>query len=98
MPQGNSSEQAWERNGTIALDDRIPILFWLPLVTAKGSRLAMFHANQGLLQFIICLVTWILLIGWIIGLINLVFIIMGMIDAYNGKMKPLPLIGSIKIL
>ena len=97
-PQGSDPEQGWEMHRGVALAARIPILFWLPLVTAKDSKLAMFHANQGLLQFIICFVTWIPLIGWLIGIINLVFVIMGMIDAYNGKMKPLPLIGQLTIL
>ena len=87
-----------QQERTIALVARIPILFWLPLVSAKDSQLAMFHANQGLLQLIVCLVTWIPVIGWLLGLINLIFVIIGMIDAYNGRMKPLPLIGHITLI
>lgn len=97
-PTNMGPEQGWEQHRGIALAARIPILFWLPLVSAKESKLAMFHANQGLLQFIIGFVTWIPIFGWIVGIINFIFVIMGMIDAYNGKMKPLPLIGGVTIL
>lgn len=37
-------------------------------------------------------------IGWILGIIFLVFSIIGIVNAAKGEMKPLPLIGGIKIL
>lgn len=37
-------------------------------------------------------------ISWILGIIFLVFSIIGIVNAAKGEMKPLPLIGGIKIL
>ncbi|TVY10214.1 hypothetical protein [Paenibacillus cremeus] len=83
------------------------ILFFIPLLAARGSRFATFHANQGLvllLTAIACNVVlgFIPLLGLLlIPLANLgvlVLTIMGILNAVNGFMKPLPLIGSIRIL
>lgn len=81
-------------------------LFFLPLVAAKESKLAIFHANQSL----VLLIGWVIsafigvvpVLGWIasplLGLAVLILWIMGVIQAAQGQMKPLPLIGTIKIL
>lgn len=83
------------------------ILFFLPLLAAKQSRFAMYHANQGLVLLIFSLGANIVLgiipiIGWILlpiaNLATLVLVIMGIIQAANGHLKPLPLIGSITII
>ncbi|MFZ7133821.1 MAG: DUF4870 domain-containing protein [Eubacteriales bacterium] len=84
------------------------ILFFLPLLVCKDSAFGKFHANQGLVLFIFGVIISIAgsvipLIGWFIilpigGIIALVFGIMGIINAFNGKMKRLPLIGSIDII
>lgn len=37
-------------------------------------------------------------ISWILGIVFLVFSILGIINAAKGEMKPLPIIGGIKIL
>lgn len=79
-----------------------PILFFLPLITdGKNSKYAMFHANQQLL----CLILWfaagilkVVLIGYLICLFTLVLVIIGIVNAANGTMKPLPLVGGFKIL
>lgn len=84
-------------------------IFFLPLVTdAKDSPFAKFHANQSL----VLLLAWVIgsfvsgfipLIGWfllgpIIMIMGIVFLIMGIMNASNGKMKELPLIGGIHLL
>ncbi|NOU93548.1 hypothetical protein GC093_09995 [Paenibacillus sp. LMG 31456] len=83
------------------------ILFFLPLIAAKDSRFAMYHANQGLVLLILGIVCNIVLglipvIGWILlplaNLASLVLAILGIIQAANGQLKPLPLIGSITII
>lgn len=84
------------------------ILFFLPLLTAKDSPFAMYHANQGLVLFLFLVAVNVVggiipVVGWFVVLpigciMAIVFMIMGIINAANGQMKPLPLIGGISIL
>ena len=82
------------------------ILFFIPLLAAKDSKFARFHANQGLVLFlggiIASVVAVIPVIGWIIapiaGLVITVLAVIGIINALNGKAKELPVIGKFKIL
>lgn len=83
------------------------ILFFIPLLAAKQSRFAMYHANQGLVLLLLSIVCNIVLgfipfIGWILlpiaNLATLVLAIIGIIQSANGQMKPLPVIGSISII
>ena len=87
------------------------ILFFLPLVGCPQSRFGRFHANQGLLVLIcgviVGLISTILglilpvlgaIIGGILGLVNLVFVILGILNAAQGRAKELPLIGSIRFI
>lgn len=91
-------------------------LSWLvliPLLAAKGSKFARFHANQGLVLAIAEIVAGIALsilsglpfIGWIFGLVSgvfglvcLVFSVLGIVNAANGKAKELPFVGGFRIL
>lgn len=100
-----------EKNKAMAIVGYIiPILFFIPLVSdAKNSPFAKFHANQqlnfllflvigyvvsGILMFVVIgfLFYFLVLIG------NVVFLIMGIINASKGEMKELPLIGGFKLL
>lgn len=84
------------------------ILFFIPLIAAKDSKFAMYHANQGLVLFLAGVVvntigSIIPIVGWFFiltlgNLAILVLAILGIINASNGAMKPLPLIGDISIL
>ncbi|WP_425464844.1 DUF4870 domain-containing protein [Paenibacillus piri] len=83
------------------------IIFFIPLLAAKDSRFAMYHANQGLVLLILSIACNIVLgmipvIGWILlplaNLATLVLAIIGIIQAANGQIKPLPIIGSITII
>jgi uncharacterized membrane protein len=94
-----------EKNKVFAVLAYLGILFIVPLLAAKESPFAMYHANQGLVLFLgwvalgivsmIPLVGLIAFVGYVAGL---VFMILGIINAANGQMKPLPLIGGISIL
>ncbi len=90
----------------------IGILFLVPLLAGK-TEFSKFHANQGLVLFIAeiavnivaGIITLIPIIGWIIGLLFwavdifwLVLMIMGIVNACQGEMKELPLIGKIRII
>ena len=95
-----------EKNKVFAILAYLGILFIVPLLAAKESPFAMYHANQGLVLFLVAIalgiVTMIPVLGWIVGAVgwiaHIVFMIMGIINAANGQMKPLPLIGGISIL
>ena len=84
-------------------------IFFLPLLAAKDSKFAMYHANQGLNLFLFAMIGWLVsivttfiligfLIGFIVWIVMIVFLILGIINAAKGEMKPLPLIGGFNIL
>lgn len=82
------------------------ILFLIPLLACKDSAFARFHANQGIVLFILGIIGGVVAVipflGWIlsgaVGIFSLVLTIMGIINACQGKAKRLPLIGKITIL
>lgn len=94
------------------------ILFLVPLLAAKDSQYARFHANQGLMLFIVDIIlgvcvgfistilAFIPILGWVlipvvsssVGILILVMIILGIVNACSGEPKKLPIIGGINIL
>jgi len=82
------------------------ILFFVPLLTgdAKKDSFVKYHTKQGLVLFLLAVllnvINWIMpfyfwwTIGRILGLGVLVLLIIGIINAANGKKEPLPLIGG----
>jgi uncharacterized membrane protein len=95
-----------QKNKNVAAVANIPILFWLPLVSAQDSPFAKFYANQGLLFLIASIILPFINIIPILGQIAyvgcnialIIFIIMNIIAAVNGEAKEAPIFGSIKIL
>ncbi|MES2766768.1 MAG: hypothetical protein V4642_12910 [Bacteroidota bacterium] len=96
-----------ENNKVMGILAYLGILVLIPILTAKESAFARFHANQGLILMLLWAATWILgmLLPWglqiIVTLMNVaifVLAIIGIINAVGGKMKPLPLIGNITLL
>lgn len=82
-------------------------IFFIPLLVAKDSKFAMYHANQGFLLLITSLGLYLAasiipFIGFVLWPIVKVFIfiltIIGIINAAKGEMKPLPIIGGAKLL
>ncbi len=84
------------------------ILFFIPLLAAKESPFAMYHANQGLTLFLAALIVSVAgsiipLLGWFIilplGMLGcLILAIIGIINAVNKKCQPLPLIGKYTLI
>ena len=82
------------------------ILFFVPLLTgdAKKDPFVKYHTKQGLVLFLLAvlnnIIGWILpfylwyTISWIVSLCVLVLLILGIINAVNGKQVPLPIIGK----
>jgi uncharacterized membrane protein len=100
-----------EKNKAFAILAYIGILFVVPLIAAKDSPYAKYHANQGLALFltmfalitVLTILAYFPFIGFIFGLLHipaylgyLGLMILGIINAANGKCVPLPVIGSIK--
>ena len=103
-----------EKNKGMAILAYIGWLVLIPLFCAKESRFAKFHCNQGLLLAIagtICCIVFfgilgrIPFIGWLfsilgalVSLVVFVMMIIGVVNAANGRAKELPVIGSIQLL
>ena len=99
-----------EGNKLLAAISYIGILFLVPLLAAKDDAFARYHANQGLVLFIANIAAAIagfilgfipvigIIVAWIIRIALFVLMILGIINALKGEMKPLPLIGGIEIL
>lgn len=102
-----------QKNKIMAVLSYISWLVLIPLIFANKSPFARFHVNQGLVLAVVEVVSIFLLrllgrlplIGWIfsiaaslMGLVCLVFAIIGIVNAAGGRAKELPIIGSFKIL
>lgn len=94
-----------KKNKIYAVLAYLGVLVLIPVFFAKESKFARFHANQGLVLFLIEIIAipvlGIIFKGWILKIISaicLVFAVMGIIYAVQGKAKELPLIGNIKLL
>ena len=89
----------------------LPILFFVPLFFSenKDSIFARFHSNQQIffllflaVGLIVAQILKIILIGYVIAFViclgYFIFMIMGIINAANGSMKPLPVIGGFNLI
>lgn len=84
------------------------LIFFIPLLVDGTNEEYKFHANQGLNLLLLSLAvtvigTFIPVIGWLLilpigGLFCFVLFIMGVINAINGKMKELPVIGKYRLI
>lgn len=83
------------------------ILFFLPLLACPDSPYGRYHANQGLLLLLLGLGGSIILsiipiIGWILlpffGIAVFIIAVIGLINGFTGKAKPLPIIGKYQII
>ena len=114
MEEANAADDGVSEHKTFAILGYIlPILFFLPLINEKSKHndFARFHANQQLILLIALLGLYMVhsmlfmmffmggyMIASLLNLAFLVFMILGIMSAANGKMKELPLIGGFKIL
>ncbi len=77
------------------------IIFFIPLLTdAKNDPFVKYHVKQGLVIFILGVITAIIgnipiisFFAWLINLALLVLVILGIVNAANGKEEPLPVVG-----
>lgn len=71
------------------------ILFLVPLLAKKDNKFCKAHAKQGIVLFVADILIVIPFVGWIWGIFVLICIIMGIIAAFGGQYKKLPLFGGI---
>ncbi|MCL2086395.1 MAG: hypothetical protein FWH05_02215 [Oscillospiraceae bacterium] len=86
------------------------ILVLIPLLTMPDSKFAKFHVNQGLILciahaaalFLNFLLGFVFIIGWlvmsVIGIALFTLVVLGLINAFTGKAKELPVIGGFRII
>lgn len=106
----NFDAQDIEQNKVVAGICYLSILFFLPLVVCPNSKFGKFHSNQALLLFLTYLlagvgnamVSFVPFFGWYVGkliyLAAFVLMIIGMVNAFGGKAKELPLIGHFRLI
>lgn len=99
-----------ENNKLYAIISYFWILFLVPLFLAKDSKFARFHCNQGIVFFIATIILGVVnaiasiiplvrvIVSLATGLIGLALLVIGVINAAQGKAKELPVIGGIRIL
>ena len=83
------------------------ILFFLPLVVCPDSPYGRYHANQGLLLLLLGLGGSIILsiipiIGWLLlpifALVVFIIAVIGLINGFTGKAKPIPIIVKYQLI
>ncbi len=100
-----------QTNKILAALSYIPLLFLLPMFLSKDSKFAIFHANQGIILFVVDFVVGVIatiigfvpllgglvagIVGGVGGLCCLALAILGILNVFNGKAKKLPLIGNL---
>jgi uncharacterized membrane protein len=77
----------------------IGILVLVPLLTdAKNDSFVKFHIKQGLVLLIVEIIagaiSWIPVIGWLLGIGVFIVWLIGIINAASGKEEKLPVIGQ----
>lgn len=100
------------KNKPFALLSYLGILFIIPMIVAKESPYAKYHANQGLILFLAWLIVSIGIsilhsipfVGiatvalWpLLYVAWLIFVVIGILNAAKGEKKPLPFIGDYTI-
>ncbi|MCX6811465.1 MAG: hypothetical protein NT039_02110 [Candidatus Berkelbacteria bacterium] len=104
-PQGGDQGDI-EKNKGMAVLSYIGILCLIPLLAAKESKFAQFHAKQGLVLFLFEIVVGILyaipvinvvmfFIGWILYILVLILAIMGIVYTLQGKYWKMPVLGGL---
>ncbi len=87
------------------------LIFFLPLLLAKDSKFARYHANQATWVFIISLVASIVF-GMVAGFLpaplnavssvpsifSLIYFVLGIMNVSKGEMKPLPGFATLPVL
>ncbi len=103
-PSNNSPEPnditGVDSNKLMAAVSYLGILVIIPLLISRKDKFVLFHAKQGLVLLLVYVVagiamSWIPIIGNLVGLLGFVASIAGLIQALQGKWWKMPLIGDL---
>lgn len=72
----------------------ISILFIVPLFLKRNSKFCQFHGKQGLMVFIMELLGFVPVIGWMLFVLALLLSIVGVLRTLDGKYWKLPILGN----
>ncbi len=107
------SQEDFEKNKILAIMSYIYVLFVVTLVVGAKSPYARYHGAQGLTLFFVTTLYWLFVVSLWFVLANLIpdFIfylamfappitlaVIGVMNAYQGKAQPLPVIGGFTLL
>lgn len=109
---GEFDPQDVQNNKVMAVLAYIGILVLVPILAAKESRYARFHANQGMVLFVAGIAVsvatsilsaihlWILsgIASALSGILLFVLMIIGIVNAAQGRAKELPIIGKFRLI
>ena len=103
--QGPQQPMGSGNDTTMGIICYIGPLFVIPLIAGKRSPFVTFHVNQGLNLLIASIGAGIIAsifnrfvpipLNTLVSLASLVLMVMGILNAKNGLMKPLPVIGGL---
>ena len=108
MPEEKKSSN--ENDKIMGILAYLGVLVVVPLFAGGNSKFVKYHANQGLVNvlFYVAIFFGLMIITIavpMLGILTLalyfvptVFAIMGIVNVINNEMKPLPLIGGIKLI
>uniref|UniRef100_A0A7C4GAR2 DUF4870 domain-containing protein n=1 Tax=candidate division WOR-3 bacterium TaxID=2052148 RepID=A0A7C4GAR2_UNCW3 len=102
-PQNQTAGDDVEKGKGIAWLSYLGILWLVPLLAAKENSFCKFHVKQGIMLTIlgvaIWIIAWIPFLGWLLGglvwLFIIIMAIIGIINAASGKYWKMPLLGGL---
>ena len=103
QPYSFSTQEIEEGKGLAGVAYLTIIGFIVALITGSDNRFTMYHVQQALALFILFFaagaVMAIPILGWIAGVLGWIFgvvcFFIGLVNGFQGKAKPLPLIGEL---
>jgi len=103
MSEAKFDSKDIEKNKAIAAIGYLCILFLVPLLAAKNSPYAQFHAKQGMVLFVGWVIVWVIglipILGWIIGFFGTILLavlsLIGLIKALQGEAWEIPMAADL---
>lgn len=94
------SKDEIEKGKTMAIVSYLGLIGLIIALATDGKKneFTRFHMNQALPIMLVFLVAWVPFLGWIVALGGLVLWIMGIINAANGEMKRVPILGNFELI
>lgn len=86
-----------EANKAMSILACIPLVGLILLFVEKEDKFVRYMGAQFALVGAVQLFTWVPIVGWILGPLGLVLIIVGMIKAYQGQRFDVPLLSELAL-